>query len=529
MTDYGHALQFGIFSSPEATQHRRTQELALLAEVSGLDLVTIQDHPYQAKHLDTWTLLSVIAARTTSIRVAPNVVNLPLRPPVVLARSVATLDVLSGGRVELGLGAGGFLDGIAAAGGARLTPKQSVDALIEAIGILRSVWRGSGSVRAQGEHYDVNGLHAGPSPLHEVEIWLGAYKPRMLRVTGELADGWIPSMGYSDPAALVDMNAVIDDAAVAAGRNPEDIRRLYNVFGEFGSGSGLLQGTAENWAEQLGALAVVVGVGTFILSTDDAYDVQKFATEVVPATRAFVDRERGRSAEPEHPAAHPGPTSAEPVSLTGVQGRSARVPLRVTPTPDDGVRLTGELAWDEPSRPTLPKPSAATYTFEQQASPQLLVDVHDHLRSELAQLRALVGQVREGHRSVGSARSSINTMTMRQNSWTLGAYCESYCRIVTGHHRLEDRSVFRRLRTADPRLGEVLDRLEQEHSVIAEVIEQVDRALVGLVAVDADPSALGATLDALDRSIDLLTDTLTSHLAYEERELLHPLAQHDLG
>ena len=95
MTDYGQDLQFGIFPSPDAAAADLVLELSEAADVAGLDLVTIQDHPYQAKHLDTWTLLSVIAARTTSIRVAPNVANLPLRPPVVLARSVATLDLLS--------------------------------------------------------------------------------------------------------------------------------------------------------------------------------------------------------------------------------------------------------------------------------------------------------------------------------------------------------------------------------------------------------------------------------------------------
>src|SRR6476661_5587638 len=122
MTDYGHELEFGIFPSPDADRLHETLAMAEAADVGGLDLVTIQDHPYQAKHLDSWTLLSVIAARTTAIRVAPNVANLPLRPPVVLARVAATLDLLSSGRVELGLGAGAFWDAVVAAGGPRRTP-----------------------------------------------------------------------------------------------------------------------------------------------------------------------------------------------------------------------------------------------------------------------------------------------------------------------------------------------------------------------------------------------------------------------
>ena len=79
--------------------------------------MTFQDHPYQPRFLDTWTLLSVLAAQTSTVRLAPNVANLPLRPPAVLARSVASLDILSGGRVELGLGAGAFWDAIEANGG----------------------------------------------------------------------------------------------------------------------------------------------------------------------------------------------------------------------------------------------------------------------------------------------------------------------------------------------------------------------------------------------------------------------------
>lgn len=144
MTDYGHELQFGTFITPLADKADEVLELAKLTELVGLDLVTFQDHPYQPRFLDTWTLLSFIAAETSNLRVAPNVSNLPLRPPVVLARSVASLDILSGGRVELGLGSGAFWDAIAAVGGPRLTPGQGVDALAEAIEVIRATWAADG-------------------------------------------------------------------------------------------------------------------------------------------------------------------------------------------------------------------------------------------------------------------------------------------------------------------------------------------------------------------------------------------------
>jgi alkanesulfonate monooxygenase SsuD/methylene tetrahydromethanopterin reductase-like flavin-dependent oxidoreductase (luciferase family) len=115
--DYGHDLHFGVFLNPRAARYDEVLTAAREADVLGLDSVSVQDHPYQPAHLDTWTLLTHIAARTERVTVFPNDANLPLRPPVVLARSAATLDVLSGGRVELGLGAGAFWDAIEAVGG----------------------------------------------------------------------------------------------------------------------------------------------------------------------------------------------------------------------------------------------------------------------------------------------------------------------------------------------------------------------------------------------------------------------------
>jgi len=130
----------------------------------------------------------------------------------------------------------------------------------------------------------------------------------------------------------------------------------------------------------------------------------------------------------------------------------------------------------------------------------------------------LIDQVTTGRTDPGAARDHISQMTIRQNNWTVGAYCESYCRIVTTHHTIEDRSVFPHLRGADPRLAPVIDRLEQEHGAIHGVLEQVDRALVAFVSgPDGDKQ--------LREAADLLTDALLSHLAYEERELVEPLAR----
>jgi len=218
--------------------------------------------------------------------------------------------------------------------------------------------------------------------------------------------------------------------------------------------------------------------------------------------RELVEQERTQGPRPKAVAAEPAVTR-----------------LGVTPTADDGVRLSAERLWDEAKRPRGPAPDPDTaYSVAGRMHSQQLVDIHDHLRSELSRVRSLVRQVAEGVVDVGAARSEINTMTMRQNSWTMGAYCESYCRFVTLHHTLEDRTLYPQLRRGDDRLAPVLDRLTEEHHVIHGVLERVDAALVATVA---DP----ARITDLQAEVDLLTDTLLSHLSYEEHELVEPMAR----
>jgi alkanesulfonate monooxygenase SsuD/methylene tetrahydromethanopterin reductase-like flavin-dependent oxidoreductase (luciferase family) len=298
MTDYGHELLFGTFITPTASPVMQAVDLAVLSERVGLDLVTFQDHPYLPNFHDTWTLLSFVASRTERIRLAGNVLNLPLRPPAVLARAAASLDLLSGGRLELGIGAGAFWDAIEAMGGRRLAPGQAVDALAEAIEIIRGVWAADerGGVRVHGRHYQVNGAKRGPAPAHDIQIWIGGYKPRMLRLTGRMGDGWLPSLSYlpNGIADLETMNRHIDEGATAAGRDPAAVRRMLNIAGQFAStGTGLFNGPPRQWAEQLADLTLTHGVTAFLLMTDDPAAIEVFATEVAPATRELVAAERG--------------------------------------------------------------------------------------------------------------------------------------------------------------------------------------------------------------------------------------------
>jgi alkanesulfonate monooxygenase SsuD/methylene tetrahydromethanopterin reductase-like flavin-dependent oxidoreductase (luciferase family) len=300
MTDYGHDLLFGTFVTPSAQGANHVLELATAADRAGLDLVTFQDHPYQPAFLDTWTLLAYVAGRTERVHLSGNVLSLPLRPPAVLARAAASLDVLSGGRLELGLGAGAFWDGIQAMGGRRLTPAQGVDALREAITIIRDVWdaEARGGVRLDGEYYQLAGAKRGPAPAHDIPIWVGAYKPRMLGLTGAQADGWLPTMEYlpQGVGSLPGLNRRIDDAAEAAGRSPRDVRRLMNFMNVRFSptGRGLLDGPVDQWVEQLSGLALEHGVTAYLIGGDDLATTERFAAEVAPAVRDLVARERGR-------------------------------------------------------------------------------------------------------------------------------------------------------------------------------------------------------------------------------------------
>jgi alkanesulfonate monooxygenase SsuD/methylene tetrahydromethanopterin reductase-like flavin-dependent oxidoreductase (luciferase family) len=284
-------LEFGLSITPTWVKQPEVLRLAQVADESGLDLVGIQDHPYQWRFFDTWTLIAYLAGRTSSVRFFPDVASLPLRPPAILAKAAASLDVLTGGRVELGLGAGSFWDAIEAMGGPRRTPGRAVEATEEAIDVIRLIWSGERGVRYEGRHYRLSGVHTGPKPAHDIGIWMGAGGPRMLDLLGRKADGWVPSAGWAPPEALPGYLRRIEDAAVAAGRDPRAIRRVYNISGAIGPETGeRFTGPVSRWVEELAGLAET-GMDAFIFwpgGDDPVAQAQAFASEVVPAVRTAV-------------------------------------------------------------------------------------------------------------------------------------------------------------------------------------------------------------------------------------------------
>jgi alkanesulfonate monooxygenase SsuD/methylene tetrahydromethanopterin reductase-like flavin-dependent oxidoreductase (luciferase family) len=296
MTDYGRITEFGFFLVPSAADYPALVEQARLADRSGLELIGIQDHPYQRRFLDTFSLIAGLAAATDRVRFFPDVANLPLRPPAVMAKAAASIDVMSGGRFELGLGAGAFWDAIEGMGGPRWKPAAAVEAVAEAIEVMRLMWSGGRGLRFEGRHYRLKGIHSGPPAAHDIAVWVGAGGPRMLDLIGSIADGWVPP-ARTEQSRLTEMQDRIDTAATGAGRAPAAVRRIYNVAGTITDGrrGDRFEGPVRAWIDELTRLVVDVGMDTFIMwpAGDAAEQLKRFAEEVVPGVRGEVAAHRG--------------------------------------------------------------------------------------------------------------------------------------------------------------------------------------------------------------------------------------------
>jgi alkanesulfonate monooxygenase SsuD/methylene tetrahydromethanopterin reductase-like flavin-dependent oxidoreductase (luciferase family) len=291
---------FGANVDPAAADPDEPFRRAQVAEENGLDLITIQDHPYNFKFLETWTLLAMLAARTQRLHFGANVLSTPLRPPAMLAKQAATLDLLSDGRLELGLGAGAFLQGIRAYGGPEGSPGVRYQAFQEYLEIVQGMWANAGgSFSFQGKFHQIRGARPGPAPAHPIRIWIGATGPRMLRLTGRLAGGLLVSTTYVLPERLVELNRLIDAGAAGAGRSPQEIRRGYNLMGVLDLGRpdtqlaeakpGRIYGPVEHWAAEIARFYHEYRQDTFIfwpIGGNELLQIEAFARQVVPAALA---------------------------------------------------------------------------------------------------------------------------------------------------------------------------------------------------------------------------------------------------
>ncbi|MFF8957995.1 LLM class flavin-dependent oxidoreductase [Streptomyces sp. NPDC014894] len=285
----------GVNIDPSASGSAAALRLARFADDSGIDFAGVQDHLYHPEFLDAWTLVSTLAASTSRLTLLPNVANTVLRLPAPLMKAANTLGHLSGGRVALGVGAGASAPAIAAYGGPEHTPGEAVGAFEEALTVMRAMSDPEQrSVRFDGEHHQIRGARPGPFPERPVPLMVGAYRPRMLRITGRLGDGWLPSNGYAPPELIPGMRSVIDEAAEAAGRDPRSIQRIYNVMGTVtgegtpaSDGKGVV-GPPGFWVDTLLRYREELGFDSFLfwpVDADSESQVALFAEHVAPHIR----------------------------------------------------------------------------------------------------------------------------------------------------------------------------------------------------------------------------------------------------
>jgi probable F420-dependent oxidoreductase len=260
------------------------------AEELGFDIAMVSDHLVGRRPtFETWTLLTWLAAATSRIRFGSNVLGLPYRHPAVTAKMAETLDRLSGGRFVLGLGAGGSDAEFDAFGLPVRRAREKIDAFEEALEIIRRLWT-EPSVTFDGRHYSVRDASLEPRPERPIPLWLGTYGPRALRLTGRVADGWIPSYPFAPPDRWREMRDVVRRSAEEAGRDPSEIEFAYNV-GIRIDGTGptrrpIVAGSAKEVAETLSGFVrdgvTLINVWPVGEARDQA---ERFASEVIPAVR----------------------------------------------------------------------------------------------------------------------------------------------------------------------------------------------------------------------------------------------------
>jgi alkanesulfonate monooxygenase SsuD/methylene tetrahydromethanopterin reductase-like flavin-dependent oxidoreductase (luciferase family) len=287
-------LQFGLGVPASAAPGRDPVALARRAEDLGFDFVSTSDHPAgDQPSYEAWTMLTWIAAATARIKVATRVLGVPYRNPAMVAKMAESLDRLSGGRLILGLG-GGYSDAEFRAFGLGVpSPREKVDGLAEAVTVIRGLWSGPG-FSFGGTRYRTEAADLEPKPAHHIPVWLGTFGPRALAVTGRLADGWIPSLGYTPPEQLLVMRGQVLAAARAAGRDPAQLTCALNLQvrldGPPGGDPGVLAGSPGEVADHIAGWARAGFTAfNFLPVGGDAGDVaERLSHQVLPAVRDAV-------------------------------------------------------------------------------------------------------------------------------------------------------------------------------------------------------------------------------------------------
>jgi probable F420-dependent oxidoreductase len=285
------AVRFGLNIPTSATSGADPVAAAVMAEQLGFDFVSSSDHPAgtDPSH-ETWTMLSFIAARTSRIAIATRVLGVPYRAPAMVAKMAETFDRLSGGRLILGLGAGSADDEHRAFGLGVRSPRDKVDGLEEAVNVIRGLWT-TPSFTYEGRLYRTEAADIEPKPERPIPIWLGTFGPRALALTGRLADGWIPSLGYAGLENLPAMRERVLDAARGAGRDPDTITCALNVSVHIGDAPpnaepDLIAGAPEAIADRLRDLHGLGFTTLNLMARGSAEQPERLAREVIPLLRS---------------------------------------------------------------------------------------------------------------------------------------------------------------------------------------------------------------------------------------------------
>ena len=298
-----NTTRFGIGVSNAVRDIAQTTEIIAGADRAGLDHFSVSDHPYVGRMLDAYSLVGVALGRTRQISGMVNVSNLPTRPAPMLARAVTSLSALTGGRVVLGLGAGGSWDDITRLGFPRLSGGEAVRAFEEAFTLIRSLAGGGDPVSFDGEFYHLDGVD--PAPVAAPPIWTGSVGAKSLAVTGRHADGWIPGHAADWLSTRYrESRPIIDEAARAVGRDPRAIATVYNFPGRISptplahtrdQDGRWLGGSVGQWVEELTGAVLEHGADGFTYFPVGDLPVERasalWAEEIVPGVREVLAKE----------------------------------------------------------------------------------------------------------------------------------------------------------------------------------------------------------------------------------------------
>jgi hypothetical protein len=290
MSNYRRILRFGYSLRPTTGDFKRALDLATLAEGLGLDYVGIQDLPDD----DMWTLFTAVGVATSRISLFTNVADLQSRPPATIAKTIASLDSLTGSRrVEVGLQASTRGDTTTNRRDDNPRDQEALTALEEAIQAMRRMWESKDTAGSDSTSNQQSDLQSTPAPVRSTGIWLAAIEPHTLELAARLADGWILPFDLGiQPDKLAMLSKQIDEAARSAGRETSQIQKILNLSGAISNEDSPtpFQGSARQWAESLAKLALEVGIDTFLFTEgEDAEEqLEKFGNEVVPYVRDIM-------------------------------------------------------------------------------------------------------------------------------------------------------------------------------------------------------------------------------------------------